>query len=198
MEQNCNFLKKINDFIVIVRKSTKNEIALGLLENILLMLQTAFSSMEVRLTQECNVYTKDCTTMFSIDGAFSVQLQSYQKWMHKLEQIFSKKVREDIYLTQRIYLVTLKLDFCLSDVEHCYSPLSYNEDILKPLSVTTNVVGLQSDDADQVSQNSSAHVARVVGLQTDAVVVTETRLRTLHLFATACSTCTLLVLKLCR
>ena len=28
-----------------------------------------------------------------------------------------------------------------------------------------------------VGQNSSAHVARVVGLQTDAVVVTETRLK---------------------
>ena len=46
----------------------------------------------------------------------------------------------------------------------------------KPLSVTTNVVGLQTDDADRVGQNSSAQVALVVGLQTDAVVVTETRL----------------------
>ena len=46
---------------------------------------------------------------------------------------------------------------------------------LKPLSVTTNVVGLQTDDAGQVGQNSSAHVARIVGLQTDTVVVTETR-----------------------
>ena len=45
----------------------------------------------------------------------------------------------------------------------------------KPPSVTKNVVGLQTDDADHVGQNSSAHVARVVGLQTDAVVVTETR-----------------------
>ena len=45
---------------------------------------------------------------------------------------------------------------------------------LKPLSVTTNVVGLQTDDADHVDQNSSAHVARVVGSQTDAVVATET------------------------
>ena len=41
----------------------------------------------------------------------------------------------------------------------------------------TNVVGLQTDDAGNVGQNSSAHVARVVGLETDAVVVTETRLR---------------------
>ena len=40
-----------------------------------------------------------------------------------------------------------------------------------------NVVGLQTDDADNVGQNSSAHVACVVGLQTDAVVVTETRLK---------------------
>ena len=47
---------------------------------------------------------------------------------------------------------------------------------MKPLSVTTNVVGLQTDDADHVGQNSSAQVALVVGLQTDAVVVTETRL----------------------
>ena len=45
----------------------------------------------------------------------------------------------------------------------------------KPLSVTTNVVGLQTDDAGHVDQNSSAYVARIVGLQTDAVVVTETR-----------------------
>ena len=41
----------------------------------------------------------------------------------------------------------------------------------------TNVVGLQTDDAGNVGQNSSANVARVVGLQTDAVVVTETRLK---------------------
>ena len=38
-----------------------------------------------------------------------------------------------------------------------------------------NVNGLQTDDAGHVGQNSSAHVARVAGLQTDAVVVTETR-----------------------
>ena len=37
----------------------------------------------------------------------------------------------------------------------------------------TNVDGLQT--VGHVGQNSSAHVARVVGLQTDAVVVTETR-----------------------
>ena len=47
----------------------------------------------------------------------------------------------------------------------------------KPLSVTTNVVGLQTDDAGHVGQNSSTHVTRVVGLQTYAVVVTETRFR---------------------
>ena len=47
---------------------------------------------------------------------------------------------------------------------------------LKPLSVTTNVVGLQTDDAGHVGQDSSTHVAHVVGLQTDAVVVTETHL----------------------
>ena len=46
---------------------------------------------------------------------------------------------------------------------------------LKRLSVTTSVVGLQTDNVGHVGQNSSAHVARVVGLQTDAVVVTETR-----------------------
>ena len=46
---------------------------------------------------------------------------------------------------------------------------------LKPPSVWTNVVGLQTDDAGHVDQNSSADVARVFGLQTDAVVVTETR-----------------------
>ena len=40
----------------------------------------------------------------------------------------------------------------------------------------TNVVGLQTDDAGNVGQNSSAHVARVVGSQTDAVVVTKARL----------------------
>ena len=48
---------------------------------------------------------------------------------------------------------------------------------LKPLSVKKNVVGLQTDDAGHVGQNSSIHVARVVGLQTEAVVVTETRLK---------------------
>ena len=47
---------------------------------------------------------------------------------------------------------------------------------LKPLSVTKNVVGLQTDDVGHVGQNSSAHVACVVGLQTEAVVVTKTRL----------------------
>ena len=49
----------------------------------------------------------------------------------------------------------------------------------KPPSVTKNVVGLQIDDAGHVDRNSSADVARVVGLQTDAVVVTETRLNTI-------------------
>ena len=48
---------------------------------------------------------------------------------------------------------------------------------LKPLSGTTNVVGLQTDDVGNVDKNSSAHMARVVGLRTDAVVVTETRFR---------------------
>ena len=50
----------------------------------------------------------------------------------------------------------------------------------KPLSVTTNVVGLQTDDAGHVCQNSSAHVAHVVNLRTDAVVVTETQLRRVY------------------
>ena len=45
----------------------------------------------------------------------------------------------------------------------------------KPPSVTKNVVGLQIDDAGHVYRNSSADVARVVGLQTDTVFVTETR-----------------------
>ena len=49
--------------------------------------------------------------------------------------------------------------------------------VLRPLSVMKNVVGWQTDDAGNIGQNSSAHVARVVGLQTDAVVVTETRFR---------------------
>ena len=52
---------------------------------------------------------------------------------------------------------------------------------VKPPSVTTNVVGLQTDDAGHAGQNSSADVARVVGLQTVAVVVTETRL--IHSFS---------------
>ena len=46
---------------------------------------------------------------------------------------------------------------------------------LKPPSVTKNVVGMQINDAGHVDLNSSADVACVVGLQTDAVVVTETR-----------------------
>ena len=54
--------------------------------------------------------------------------------------------------------------------------------LLKPLSVTTNVVGLQTDDTDHVDQNSSAHVARVVGLQTDAVVVTETHFKGFEIY----------------
>ena len=57
---------------------------------------------------------------------------------------------------------------------------------IKPLSVTTNVVDLQTDDAGHVDQNSSAHVARVVGLQTDAVVVTEARIRHLQLTTHQC------------
>ena len=51
----------------------------------------------------------------------------------------------------------------------------FNDLFLKPLSVTTNVVGLQTDEAGHVGRNSSAYVAHVVGLQTDAVVVTEPR-----------------------
>ena len=53
------------------------------------------------------------------------------------------------------------------------SGASHNK--LKPLSVTKNVVGLLTDDGGHVGQNSSAHVALIVDLQTDAVVVTETR-----------------------
>ena len=53
----------------------------------------------------------------------------------------------------------------------------FNDLFLKPLSVTTNVVGLQTDEAGHVGRNSSAYVTHVVGLQTDAVVVTEHRLR---------------------
>ena len=52
-----------------------------------------------------------------------------------------------------------------------------DEGFFKPLSVTTNVVGLQTDDVGHVGQKSSAHVASVVGLQTDAVAVTEIRFR---------------------
>ena len=42
------------------------------------------------------------------------------------------------------------------------------------VSVTTNTGGLQTAIAIHVGQNSSAHVACIVGLRTDAVVVTET------------------------
>ena len=58
--------------------------------------------------------------------------------------------------------------FCRRNCDYCIQ-------LLKPLSVTTNVVGLQTDDAGHVGQNSSTHVARVVCFQIDAVVVTETR-----------------------
>ena len=50
-------------------------------------------------------------------------------------------------------------------------------DWLKPLSVTTNVIGLQTDDANHVGQKKQRPRGRVVGLQTDAVVVTEARLK---------------------
>ena len=40
----------------------------------------------------------------------------------------------------------------------------------------SNLVGLQTDVVGHVGQNSSAHVASIVGLETDAVVVTETGL----------------------
>ena len=49
---------------------------------------------------------------------------------------------------------------------------------LKPISATTNVVGLQTDDAGHVGQNSSTHVARVIGLQTD---VTKNRFKLTYL-----------------
>ena len=39
----------------------------------------------------------------------------------------------------------------------------------KSLSVMTNKVGLQTDDTGHVGQKSSAHLARVVGLQTNVV-----------------------------
>ena len=53
---------------------------------------------------------------------------------------------------------------------------------IKPLSVATNVVGLQTDAVDHVGQNSSSYVACVVGLQTDAVVITEARLKIRNAF----------------
>ena len=49
---------------------------------------------------------------------------------------------------------------------------------MKNLSVTTNLVGLQTDDASHVDAAVLAYVACIVGLQTDAVVVTETGLQT--------------------
>ena len=58
---------------------------------------------------------------------------------------------------------------------------------LKPLSVTTNVVGLQTDDAGHLGQNSSAHLACVVGLQTDAVVVNETHFRSFKILQEVCT-----------
>ena len=44
------------------------------------------------------------------------------------------------------------------------------------ISVTSNVVGLQTASVGHVGQNSNAHVARRSGLQTDSVVVNETGL----------------------
>ena len=57
-------------------------------------------------------------------------------------------------------------------MEHMKTPIC-----LKPPSVTKNVVGLQIDGAGHVDRNSSA-----VGLQTDAVVVTETRFSSILIF----------------
>ena len=45
--------------------------------------------------------------------------------------------------------------------------------LLKPVSVMTNVVDLQTDSVDQVGLNSSANVARRRCLQTEVVAVTE-------------------------
>ena len=59
---------------------------------------------------------------------------------------------------------------------HFFSEFAFFPKV-KPLSVTTNVVGLQTDKAGHVGRNSSAYVTHVVGLQTDAVVVTEPRLK---------------------
>ena len=70
----------------------------------------------------------------------------------------------------------LKLTSCIL-LPPCKGHLALRKCDCKPLSATTNVVGLQTDDADHVGQNSSAHMARVVGLQTDAVIGTEPRLR---------------------
>ena len=55
--------------------------------------------------------------VLSTDGAFLVQVQSYQRLLYKFKQILLKKVQARIYLTWIIQLVTLELRFCLRDGE---------------------------------------------------------------------------------
>ena len=52
---------------------------------------------------------------------FSMHLQSYQRLLLKLEQIFLKKANEEVYLICRVHLVTLKLHCCLREGEHWLS-----------------------------------------------------------------------------
>ena len=95
-------------------------------------------------------------------------------YIHKFFLLFSDKTTIKEITVTYVWNKLQKLSF--DSFQFFYSNIQkFLRSTLKHFSVTSNVVGLQTDDAGHVGQNSSAHVAHVVGLQTDAVVVTEAR-----------------------
>ena len=59
-----------------------------------------------------------CQVFSSIDGAFSVQIKSYQRLLFKVGQILFENANKDIYLNYTVHLVALKWHYCLSVGEH--------------------------------------------------------------------------------
>ena len=97
---------------------------------------------------------------------------------NKKEGLFLGKTFLEWLEIYNFNIFRLKTNFVLDRESNHHSKESCqeysNKCKLKPLSYTTNVVGLQTDDAGHVGQNCSAHVTLIVGLQIDAVVVTKT------------------------
>ena len=99
------------------------------------------------------VLTKDSVTV-SVDAVVYYRVSNATVSVANVENAHHS-TRLLAQTTLRNILGTKNLHEILSDRESISGSMQ-----VKPLSVTTNVVGLQTDDAGHLGQNSSAHVGR--------------------------------------